>query len=480
MTYDLNDAAAERGVIAGIFKFGGDAYYDIADLITTNTFSFQINQVLWKCCCHIFKEEKDAKLDIPSLMSAAQEINCEDLLESEQDKKYIRAMLNTQVDLGNVRKFAAKIRKLEIIRLAAETLDETKRTILSCKGDESFDHIISSLETPIFEFVEKITNVGSQGPVKMGGDILEYIDFLINNPRNTVGVSSGWKQYDRALGGGLRDGTINMIGARPKQGKSVAGDNIGLFVSEYEAIPVLNCDTEMSKLDHNNRCLAALSKVKIEEIEKGIFGQDPDKRRRVIEAGEKLKNLPYYYENVVGKPFEEIISIMRRWVHKTVGTDDNGKTKRCLIIYDYFKIMDEEEINGNMAEHQKLGFMMMNLHNFAAKYQVPILSLYQLNRDGINKEDTSIVSGSDRILMYCSNFTIFKPKSDDEIAEVGKEMGTHKLVPLICRHGPGLPRGEHINMDMQGDIALIKENETKKQKLEFDIDGGPSNDDIPF
>ena len=46
----------------------------------------------------------------------------------------------------------------------------------------------------------------------------------------------------------------------------------------------------------------------------------------------------------------------------------------------------------------------------------------QLNRDGIDEESTAVASGSDRILMYCISFTIFKQKSDEEIAEDGIKM----------------------------------------------------------
>ena len=44
-----------------------------------------------------------------------------------------------------------------------------------------------------------------------------------------------------------------------------------------------------------------------------------------------------------------------------------------------------------------------------------------LFRDGITKESTDTASGSDRIVWLCSNFTIYKRKSDEEIAKDGPE-----------------------------------------------------------
>jgi hypothetical protein len=85
----------------------------------------------------------------------------------------------------------------------------------------------------------------------------------------------------------------------------------------------------------------------------------------------------------------------------------------------------------------------------------------QLNRDGISKESTDTASGSDRIVWLCSNFTIFKIKSDEERAEDGVNAGTHKLVPIIARHGSGMLNNDYINCHMIGKFAQIKEGKRK-------------------
>jgi hypothetical protein len=87
----------------------------------------------------------------------------------------------------------------------------------------------------------------------------------------------------------------------------------------------------------------------------------------------------------------------------------------------------------------------------------------QLNRDGITKESTDVVSGSDRLIWLCTSFSIFKKKSDEELAEDGPEAGNRKLVPIVARHGPGLDDGDYINMGMQGEVAKISENKTRNE-----------------
>ena len=40
-----------------------------------------------------------------------------------------------------------------------------------------------------------------------------------------------------------------------------------------------------------------------------------------------------------GAPFENILNVIKRWVLQEVGTDENGRTNECLVVYDYLKLM---------------------------------------------------------------------------------------------------------------------------------------------
>lgn len=246
-------------------------------------------------------------------------------------------------------------------------------------------------------------------------------------------------------------------------GKSLLGDNIGSHISANIGIPVFNLDTEMLAEDHQNRTTAMLSEVSIDEIETGKFGKNESKRQRVYEAVSKIEKMNYYHQCIGGMPFEEQLAVMRRWLVKEVGLNPDNTAKPCVFIYDYVKLMSEDSITKNIQEYQALGFVMTGLHNFALRYKVPILGFVQLNRDGITKESSDVSSGSDRILWLCSNFTIYKPKSDEEIAQDGPQHGTRKLVPVVARHGKGLDSGDYINMQFKGEFGKITEGKTRNE-----------------
>ena len=144
--------------------------------------------------------------------------------------------------------------------------------------------------------------------------------------------------------------------------------------------------------------------------------------------------------------------------------------------------------SGDIKEYQMLGFMLTSLHNFAVRYSIPILAFMQVNREGITKESTDIASGSDRIIWLCSNFSVFKHKSPEEIAEDGGyESGNRKLKVLVTRHGAGMDENDYINCHFKGTVGRITEGDTKfevelnKVDLEEGFEVDDSKDDgIPF
>lgn len=469
----LQDLPAERAILSGICRYGSSALFDVTDILDENSFTIESNMSIYSCLKHILDRDDSAGIDVPSILSAAKEIGLEGFFNN-QEISHLASIMKFPVLLKNIRPFAGKIRKLQIARMMYDQLELTKEKYLELKGDEPISNILGIAEESIFEFTSLLAD-SDEAPVKIFNDVEEYLEDLSESPVDQIGISTGYSRYDFAIGGGLRRGTVNVIGARPKTGKTLLADNMGVHIAR-SGIPVLNLDTEMRKEDHQNRLMAMLTGVNISDIETGKFAEDPASKKKIFDSAEEIKNLPYYFKSIGGASFEDQISIMRRWIAKVVGLNDKGKANDCVIIYDYLKLMDSAEIKSDMKEFQVLGFMMTALHNFALRYEVPILSFVQLNRDGISKETTDTASGSDRIIWLCSNFSIYKNKSDEEIAKDGPENGNRKLVPVIARHGEGLQDRDYINIMMKGSCGQIIEGCTA-----FELeDGINANDEEEF
>lgn len=481
----LSDPSAERAVLAALCRYGESSYLDVADLLSGSAFTVDSNQIIYSCVKHIYEQNNTSDIDLASIYSAAQELGFSELLSSKEEALHIKAILMFPVEESNLRKFAAKIKKLEIARTIAEQLRVAQKDIENISGTESINDILNIAESKVLDLGQLLGD-GNNEPESIGKNLEEYIQNLEENPITQVGLSTGFPIYDKAIGGGLRKSTVNVIAARPKTGKTLLADNMGYHLAS-NGIPVLNMDTEMTTEDHINRILAMMTEIDMSTIETGGFRNSSDLKAKIHEATKKLQSTKLFYKSIAGKPFEEQMSIMRRWIIKEVGLNDDGTAKDCVIFYDYLKLMDSQGISQDMKEYQVLGFMMTQLHNFATKYKVPVVAFVQLNRDGITKESTDTASGSDRIIWLCSNFSIFKRKSDEEMAEDGPTGGNRKLLPVVSRHGGGLDDNDYINCHMTGWCAKITEGKTKLELANnpnntFEINNNENEDqeEIPF
>lgn len=455
----LTDIGAERALLAVLLQNGIDSYVVISDIISHTTFGHVNNQILYRCLEKVITS--DQKVDVPSVLSAASQLNLSESVNTSQELKYIKALFDFPVNKDNILSFAVQMKKFEFARKIKHLTAKIHKDVDGVTGAESIDDIIKILESPVSDFLREEDSCGDT-PEKIGKNINEYITFLKDNKCDIIGIPTGFPRYDEAIGGGLRRKCVDLVSARPKIGKSVFADNVALNVASM-GIPVLMLDTEMSKEDHLNRLLANVSDVQINDIATGKFMNNDRSREAVMDAVQKIESIPYSYISVAGKPFDQIINLIKRWVMQDVRMDDTGKTKDCLIIYDYLKLMSADSISHNIQEYQALGFQITSLHNLCVKLDIPCLSFVQLNRDGITKESTDAVSGSDRLIWLCTSFSIFKAKSSEELAEDGPNSGNRKLVPIVSRHGPGMDDGDYINMVMQGSCSRLRELKTRNE-----------------
>ena len=306
----LSDVAAERAVLAGIYKFGNDAYLDVVDMIDEQTFTANTTTTLFKCFQNVFKNDENASLDLASIHSAANEIGLSSLLAKPSEMGKIHEILSLSIQLQNVRKFAGKIRKLQVARLLNSHLEAAKNQVLGIEGHEPISEILGMVEDTVFNFTSLLHDSDS-GTIQLSSKISDHVEDLIKNPVDQIGISTGFPIWDVAVGGGLRRGTVNIFGARTGVGKTLLVNNMAWNIAG-DGIPVLNFDTEMNAEDQINRSLAMKAQVALKDIETGKFSKSADHVSKVRKAAEDMKDQPYHYKSIAGMAFEEQLAVMRR------------------------------------------------------------------------------------------------------------------------------------------------------------------------
>lgn len=472
MSVENGDIVAERAVLSGIAQFGKDAILDVADLIDTNAFMDETHKVIFKCLEKILNKEQ--LVDITTILSTASELHLYESLDTPEIKKDLNELFTIPVKLDNIRSHAKKLMKLQLIRQAQFKHREAWSNLRQLSGNETVPEILTTSEAPIFDLLNSLGAGRSDVPVQIADGGKEYLQHLYENPVDCIGIPTPWPRFNQAIGGGITNGGVTLIAARPKKGKSSLGTNCAMHVAGIQGLPVLYLDTEMSRHQQLCRCLAYHSNVPVNDINTGKFGKKAIYRNAVFKANEILANMPYDHINVAGQDFETILGIIRRWIFKRVGLQDDGKANPCLIVYDYFKLMSGNVLNKNMQEYQAMGFQISQLTDFAQKYDFPVLSFVQVNRDGTSRDGSDVIAQSDRLLWLCHSLSIWKEKDNAEILQTGAENGSNVLKVIDCRFGPGLSDNDYINFAFNKGICKVKELRTNLEVLrdQNDSDSG--------
>lgn len=438
----------ERAVIAGICQHGESALLDIEDIIEEDSFTVVENKALYHCLKTII--DNGNEVDQANLTGTIEQLGYTNLLlNNKKDFEYLGSLFHFSVSENNVKKFAIKLKKLHIARRAIQKHHDAIESLNAVDGNENIDHILRLSEDPIFDLVMELNKGKDTGPYLLADHVEDLVNHLIENPCENIGLSTPWPLYNFAIGSGLRRGGVNLISARPKQGKSSAAKEVALHFTTNLKIPVLMLDTEMVMNDQIIRSLSSLSNRSLYKIESGKFATNYLDKQEVLKACEKLKdNKLFWYESIAGKPFEEVLSIIRRWILKYVGYNNSGDINDCVVIYDYFKLMDRSQLD-DIQEYQAMGFQISRLTDFCKEFDFACLAFVQLNRQ-------NDISQSDRLRWLCHSYSKFEMKDNAEIAVDGAHNGNKKMTILDTRFGPGI-FGDYINMQFNGDTNRIIE-----------------------
>jgi len=439
-----SDVISEESVLSFVLQNGSGAASVLGFQIEASDFTSSLRQSVYKCCLDLCEESDVDSVLTNSILSRAKYLGIDKIVCTEGSIEYIDNLRSSPVSEGEMESIIRKVKFWSISRSLKDRLSSSIKYIDSLTGNEGALDVISNTEESVFGFLPDL--IKGEDIVNLGDCALEHIEYIAQNPMTQAGLPTGYMRYDQAIGGGYRRGTVNVIGARPKVGKSTFCLNLAKNVASNN-IPVLYLDTEMKKETQASKLVSLVSKVSLNSIETGEFATKENLSAAVSNSLKDISLLPISHVSASGKKPAELLSVVRRWLSSTVGKDKNGHTNDCLIILDYLKTMDMGDL-GNNQEYQYLGDFITKMHNFAIKYDVPILSTVQLNRDGINREDGGVVSGSDRILWLCSSLAFLKKKTDEDVAAGdSKANGDRKMIVIDTRYGCGMDAScEYVNM----------------------------------
>jgi replicative DNA helicase len=175
--------------------------------------------------------------------------------------------------------------------------------------------------------------------------------------------------------GGLHNGELVILAARPSMGKTALAMNIGEHVSIVQRAPVLFVSLEMSGIELADRMLCSLARVNGHRLRNGTISSDD--RDRLIKKANEISQAPLFVDDSPSRTVSEIAAAARRIKRREDGLG--------LIVVDYLQLIEPD--NSKDPRQEQVAKIARRLKGVSRELDVPLLCLSQLNRQAEDSKD---------------------------------------------------------------------------------------------
>lgn len=283
--------------------------------------------------------------------------------------------------------------------------------------------------------------------------------------RKVQGMSTGVKALDDILGGGFMKKTLNIVASVSHGGKST-------FLAHFAAYRTLKSDNglyytlEMSSEETTRRIDA-----NILDINMNLFKTTPDSEfeKKFNEIQDKLGTL-------VVKEFPAgSMDVLKMEAHMNEYYMKYNK-KPDYVCIDYLTLMKSSRANlSNTNSYNYYKFVAEELHAFAKKYNIPVITCSQVNRSGFGNKDAGMENVSDSLgIAMTADVFVILVRSKELDAE------NRVMLNFVKNRNTGLLTGTVIGVDFPKmrfyDVDSIQtSSETSETISKFDFSADALN-----
>jgi len=232
--------------------------------------------------------------------------------------------------------------------------------------------LLDEAERQIFE----ISRMDKSGEAVSISDVLqttfERIDRLREREGRLTGLGTDYYDLDD-LTGGLQQGELIIVAARPSMGKTSLALNLTERVAKHGA-GVAFFTLEMSNQQVIQNMLCCRAQIDGQAMRKGRITDL--QYTRLQEEAAKLYETPIFVDDTPGLTITQLRAKCRRL---------KQKHKIDMVVIDYLQLMSA---GGRMeSRQQEISAISRGLKGIARELSIPVIALSQLNRDVENRDD---------------------------------------------------------------------------------------------
>ena len=233
-----------------------------------------------------------------------------------------------------------------------------------------------SLENILYQLEKELINLVPLNKVSSLSNNVESLNKIFLRLKKQMlhptfsGLMSGFSNLDQITQGFQKSDLIILAG-RPSMGKTALSLNISLNILKTLKLPVVFFSLEMSKSQIMYRILATetgISQTRIKNAQ--LYRNDWAKFNKTIQF---LSKLPFFIDDNPRISVQEIYSKIKK-----IHIEQN---KIGLVIIDYLQLIQNLD-NKHENRAQELSTITRSLKILAREFNIPIIALSQLSRNG--------------------------------------------------------------------------------------------------
>lgn len=296
-----------------------------------------------------------------------------------------RGLLGTTItvdDLHTLRSLAClplaadeHISRLKTARAARTVRDSlgSATTTLST-SPLSTSGLSSLIDTTVETLQTSMIGVGGQEWVEVGQAAFDLINKDHSGPSSRI--PTGLDDLDNVLTGGIGQGQMCIIAARPGFGKSTLALDIARHASQTLNLPSLLISMEMNVEEVTARFLAGTTRIGHSEIRQGeLTNFQKDTLNKALT--EMVEETPFYIDARSSVTTADLSSTFARLNAQCQAQRGKGLK---LVVIDYVQLMDAGEMARGTSREQQVASFSRAAKKLALDHDVAVIAVAQLNR----------------------------------------------------------------------------------------------------
>jgi replicative DNA helicase len=351
---------AERFVLGAILM--DDALYiQVAGTLEADDFSLEKHRRIFLRMGELY-----ARSERIDRVTVANELMKQNQLESVDGVSYLVSLDEGLPALTNLESYIGIVKDKATLRRIIFT---SQKLIDRCLlAEEEPDQILASAEESLLKLGDSRAQDALMNPRRILDEFDGGINAFLDPSKRIKGLSTGFLKLDE-MTGGLHEGELVILAARPSMGKTALALNIAQHIAtragEQQTVAVFSL--EMSKESLLTRMICAGARVDQQKFRAGYLNQE--ERRRLQKAASDLVQAPLFIDDTAGAHLMDIHAKLRRL---------KAEHGLALVVIDYLQLMSGRGRYEN--RNQEISTISRGLKLLSKDLRVPMLVLSQLNR----------------------------------------------------------------------------------------------------